>query len=149
MDLALYASIAVIAAQLIAGKAVTSLYECSLPDTVEVEVESLPNATLISTFHELFRDYLPGYATGGSYQYAIDSSGKTLEMTFKGTSFICRILGSSSYFIGNVRGSIIYIFDHTASSAVNFRISGCRKDERDNESTVCHTDLPGTHGMFS
>lgn len=133
-----YASIAVIAAQLIAGKAVTSLYDFSLPGTLEID--NLPNAPRLKEFRELFRDYLPGYATGGSYQYRIDESGETLEMTFNGTSFICRIMGSSSYFIGNVRGNAIYIFDHAASSAVNFRISGCRIGEHNNEPTVSSSE---------
>ncbi len=141
MHPSVYASIAVIAAQLIAGKAITSLYDFSLPGTFEID--SLPNAMRLKEFHELFRDYLPGYATGGSYQYRIDESGQTLEMTFSGTSFICRILESSSYFIGNVRGDAIYIFDHAASSAVNFRISGCRIDEHNNEPTVSSSDWMG------
>ena len=134
MHPSVYASIAVIAAQLIAGKAVTALYDFSL--TVTLEIDSLPNAPRLREFHELFRDYLPGYATGGTYQYMIDESAQTLEMTFNGTSFICRILGSSSYFIGNVRGDAIHIFDHALSSAVNFRISRCRASEHDNERNV-------------
>jgi len=141
MHHAVYASIAIIAAQLIAGKAVTALYDFSLQNTLEIE--GLPNAPLLREFHELFRDYLPGYATGGSYQYRIDEAGQTLEMTFNGTSFICRILGSSSYFIGNVRGNAIYIFDHALSSAVNFRISACRIDEHENEPEVSSTDWLG------
>ena len=134
MHPSVYASIAVIAAQLIAGKAVTSLFDFSLPGTLEID--RLPNAPRLKEFQELFRDYLPGYATGGSYQYRIDESGETLEITFNGTSFICRIVGSSSYFVGNVRGDAIYIFDHAASSAVNFRISRCGSDEHDNEPKV-------------
>jgi hypothetical protein len=39
-----------------------------------------------------------------------------------------RITGSSAYFIGNVRGDSIYIYDHEDSEYLNYRISGCIVD---------------------
>jgi hypothetical protein len=102
----------------------------------------MPNAPQMKEFHDLFRDYPPGYATSCRYQYTIDESGQTIEMTFNGTSFICRIPGSASYFVGDVRGNASYIFDHASASAVNFRISGCRR-ERDNVRKVSRADWLG------
>jgi len=133
MHPSVYASIAVIAAKLIAGKSVVSLYDFALPG--DIEIDSLPNAPQLKKFHAQFRDYLPGYATGCAYQYTIDGASQTLEMTFNGSSFIGHIRGGAAYFTGNVRGDAIYIFDHASSSAINFRISGCRI-EHDNEPKV-------------
>jgi len=136
-----YASIAVIAAKLIAGKSVASLYDFALPG--DIEIDSLPNAPQLKEVHAQFRDYLPGYATGCSYRYTIDGGSRTLEMTFSDSSFIGHIRGGAAYFIGNVRGDSIYIFDHASSSAINFRISGYRIHEHDNEPNVSSADWLG------
>ena len=138
MHPSVYASIALIAAQVIAGKAVTVLYDFSLRGTLEIG--SLPNASRLKEFHKLYRDCLPGYAHDGRYQFTITESGQTLEMIFNGTSFICRILGSTFYFIGNVHDNAIYIFDHALSSVINLRISGCRAVEHDNKQKVSSAD---------
>ena len=61
-------------------------------------------------------------------------------MTFSDSSFIGHIRGGAAYFIGNVRGDSIYIFDHASSSAINFRISGYRIHEHDNEPNVSSAD---------
>jgi len=123
VHLSVFASIAVIAGKLVAGKSVASLYDFALPGTINID--NLPNAPRLKAFHVEFRDYTPGVAAGSSYQCPIDKSGQVLEITINGSSFIGHIKGGASYFIGNVRGDAIYIFDHASSSAINFRISGC------------------------
>ena len=140
MHPSVYASIAVIAGKLIVGKSVASLYDFALPGTVEID--SLPNAPRLKAFHVQFRDYIPGFASGSSSQHILDESGQVLEITINGSSFIGHIKGGASYFIGNVRGDAIYIFDHASSSAINFRISGCRI-EHDSEPKTCHACWPG------
>ena len=135
MHSSVYASIAVIAGKLITGKSVASLYDFALPGNIEID--SLPNAPRLKAFHVQFRDYIPGFASGSSSQHILDESGQVLEITINGSSFIGHIKGGASYFIGNVRGDAIYIFDHASSSAINFRISGCRI-EHDSEPKTCH-----------
>ncbi len=135
----LYPSIAVIAGKLIAGKSVASLYDFSLPGTIEVD--SLPNAPRLKAFHSRFRDYLPGLASGSSSQHTIDE-GSVLEITVNGASFIGHIRGGASYFLGNVRGDAIYIYDHATSSAVNYRIAGCRIGH-ETEPGICTACWPG------
>ncbi|NJD57690.1 MAG: hypothetical protein FIA94_14970 [Nitrospirae bacterium] len=140
MHLSVFASIAVIAGKLIAGKSVASLYDFALPGNIDID--TLPNAPRLKAFHVDFRDYTPGVATGSSYQYMIDESGQVLDLTINGSSFIGHIKGGASYFIGNVRGDAIYIFDHASSSAINFRISGCMIDYG-NKLKTCHACWPG------
>jgi len=140
LDQSVYASIAVIAGKLISGKSAASLYDFALPGNIEID--NLPNAPRLKAFHVQFRDYIPGFASGSSSQHIIDESGQVLEITINGSSFIGHIKGGASYFIGNVRGDAIYIFDHASSSAINFRISGCRI-EHDSEPKTCHACWPG------
>ena len=45
-----------------------------------------------------------------------------------------KITGSTAYFIGNVRGDLIHIYDHEDSLHLNYRISGCMFEQESGDS---------------
>ena len=48
-----------------------------------------------------------------------------IDLSIKGNTFMGKITGSTAYFIGNVRGDLIHIYDHEDSLHLNYRISEC------------------------
>jgi hypothetical protein len=128
-----HAYIAYIAGRLISGKRIATLYDYSR--TRHIAVTELPDIRCIREFDALHRDYIPGYSSGCRYQYPC-GNGHTIDLCINGNSFVGRFMEISTYFVGNVRGDAIYIFDHEDSAHVNYRISGCLV-EKDNTSAIC------------
>ncbi|MDH4231836.1 MAG: hypothetical protein OEW04_07370 [Nitrospirota bacterium] len=114
--------VAYIAGRLITGKRIASLYDFTT--LTDVEIESLPDADRI---RELDFEY-NNYAKGNAFKYAFRhefTEKHAIDLTINGNTFMGRITGSSAYFIGNVRGDSIYIFDYEDAALLNYRISGC------------------------
>jgi hypothetical protein len=126
--------IAYIAGRLITGKRIATLYDFS--QLQHINITSLPDAESLREFDRLYRDYIPGYASGCTYKYT-SSTGHSIDLSFNGNTFIGHISGSSAYFVGNVRGDNIYVFDHEDSAHLNYKISGCIVEYEDS-STLCN-----------
>ena len=57
-----------------------------------------------------------------------------IDLSIKGNTFMGKITGSTAYFIGNVRGDLIYIYDHEDSLHLNYRISGFMFEKENGDS---------------
>jgi len=134
LDHNIYVYIAYIAGRLISGKKIATLYDYS--QSGYVHLSKLADTSFIKDFDEKHKDYIPGYATGCRYQYSF-GAGPTVELSINGNSFICHISATSSYFLGNIRGDSIYIFDHNKSEHFNYKITA-HVVEHEGESIVCH-----------
>jgi hypothetical protein len=118
--------IAYIACRLISGKRIASLYD--LPQLKEVETASLLDAAFLKEFDEKFADYVPGYASDCKYKYTA-GNGNSIEIFINGRTFIVHINDTAAYFIGNVQGDIIYLYDHDNSAHFKYRILRCVEAE--------------------
>lgn len=129
------ASLAFIVSRLISGRRTASLYDFSV--LRHVEIASLPYAVSLKEFDKALSGYIPGHASDCHYTYTCINTGMRIHITVNGDSFIGHINGSAEYFVGNVRGDIIDIFDHRESSHFLYKISGCIV-ERNNTAGVCN-----------
>jgi len=118
--------IAYIACRLISGKRIASL--CDLSQLEEVETTSLLDAAFLKEFDEKFADYMPGYAGDCTYKYTT-GNGNSIEIFINGRTFIVHITDTAAYFIGNVQGDIIYLYDHDNSAHFKYRILRCVEEE--------------------
>jgi len=117
--------IAYIAGRLITGKRIASLYD--FKNLADIEIGSLPDADRLRELNYEYNNYVNGNAF--KYTFWHDFSVKhAIDLRINGNTFMGRITGSSAYFIGNVRGDRIYIYDHEDSEHLNYRISGCIVD---------------------
>ncbi len=121
-----HAYIAYIACRLISGKRVASLYDLS--HLKEVEITSLLDPTFLKEFDEKFMDYLPGYAADCTYKYTT-GNGNPVEIFINGRTFIVHIENTSAYFIGNVQGDTVYLYDHYNSTHFKYRVIRCFQGE--------------------
>lgn len=119
MDKYTHAGIAYIVCRLMSGKKVASLYDVS--ESKEIDMTGLVREGFLREFEEKHKDYLPGYANDCSYRFASDS-GYSIEIFVNLKTFILHICGSSAYFIGNIRGDTIYLYDHKRSSHFRYRV---------------------------
>ncbi len=129
-----YACIAYIVGRIIAGKKISSVYDYA--KLRHIDITSLPDFDYIKEIDDTKWRNTTGYFSNSRYQYSF-INGKTFDIIIEGNTFIGHTSESSSYFIGNVRGDSIYIYDHEESAHINYRISGCTV-ERNNKSTVCN-----------
>ncbi len=116
------ASIAYIAGRLISGKNITSLYDYSRSEYIDLC--SLPDADRLREINYVQRGYVSVVSSKNGYQYSCHD-GNSIEISVNGSSFIGHIRESALHFCGNVRGNNIYLYDLKNSSHFNFRISGC------------------------
>ena len=120
MDRYTHAGIAYVVCRLISGKRAAALYDVSR--SKEIDMLQLSGEGFLSEFDARHCDYIPGYASECSYQFTA-SSGFSIEIFINQKTFILHIRGSSAYFIGNVRGDAIYLYDHRSSAHFRFRVS--------------------------
>lgn len=114
--------IAYIAGRLITGKHIASLYDFN--DLSRIEISSLPDADCLKEFDGKYKDYAAGRS--GKYKYWVDCKKEhAIDLSINGRTFMGRITGSTACFLGNVRGDLIYIYDHEDSLLLNYRISEC------------------------
>ncbi len=119
MDTYTHAGVAYIVCRLISGKRAAALYDLS--GEKEIDMEELGREGFLREFDAQHRDYVPGYANECSYRFT-SSSGFSIEIFINQKTFILHIRGSSAYFIGNVRGDTVYLYDHRGSSHFRFRV---------------------------
>lgn len=134
MNYSIYVYIAYITGRLISGKKIATLYDYL--QSGYIHLSHFSESDFFKDFDEKHRDYVPGYATGCKYQYSFDS-GQSIELSINGNSFIGHIRGTASYFLGNIRGDSIHIFDHETSDHFNYKISA-HIVEHEGESIVCN-----------
>ncbi len=120
-----HAGIAYIVCRLISGRKAASLFDVS--NSKEIDMEELTKDGFLREFDEKHRDYVPGYANECDYRFT-SSSGYSVEIFINLKTFILHIRGSSAYFIGNVRGDTIYLYDHRGSAHFRFRVSRYAED---------------------
>ena len=120
-----HAGIAYIVCRLITGKRISVLYDVS--GSTEIDMTRLVGKGFLKEFDELHRDYIPGYASDCSYRFT-PGSGCAVEIFINLRTFILHICGSSAYFIGNVRGDTIYLYDHKSAAHYRYRVSRYAKD---------------------
>ncbi len=113
--------------RLISGKRIAAI--CDLADSREIDISKHLDAGFLREFDEKHRDYLPGYATDCVYRYN-PSSGNPLNIFIHGKTFIVHVHGSSAYFIGNIRGNTVYLYDHKESAHFRYKIAGCVVEEK-------------------
>jgi len=113
--------IAYIVGRLIAGKSITSIYDCS--QSLEIDGACLPDNKCLTEFTYINWSYLAGSPDICRYQY-LCKAGNSIDISVKGNTFIGYIRESSSHFMGTVRGDFIYLYDQDKSAHFNFRISG-------------------------
>ncbi len=123
-----HAFIAGIVGRLISGKRIATLYDYA--QAKHIMIRKLPTVSGMTEFDTRHRNYFPGYSSGCVYQYAC-GDGRIMHLSIKGTSFVGRFIKTSAYFVGNVRGDAIYLFDHEESVHVNYWISGCANQKND------------------
>src|SRR5512135_972106 len=115
-----HTGIAYIVCRLITGKRVAVLYDVSGAN--EIDMTKLVNDGFLREFDEHHKDYIPGYANDCSYRFS-STSGYSMEIFINLKTFILHICGSSAYFIGNVRGDTIYLYDHKGAAHSRYRVS--------------------------
>jgi hypothetical protein len=125
MDKYTHAGVAYIVCRLISGKSAAALYDLS--GEREIDMQELSKEGFLGEFDAQHKDYVPGYASECSYQFT-SSSGFSIEIFINEKTFILHIRGSSAYFIGNVRGDTIYLYDHRDSAHFRFRVSRYAED---------------------
>ena len=112
--------IAYIAGRLITGKRIASLYDFN--ELSQIEIASLPDAYYLREFGGKYKDCAAGGA--GKYKYWVDCKKEhAIDLSINGSTFMGRITGSRACFLGNVRGDLIYIYDHEDALHLNYRIS--------------------------
>ena len=71
---------------------------------------------------------IPG--NSGKYKYWFNcKKDHAIDLSINGSTFMGKITGSTAYFIGNVRGDLIHIYDREDSLHLNYRISGCMPEQ--------------------
>lgn len=120
-----HAGIAYIVCRLITGKKIAVLYDVS--GSAEIDMAELITEGFLREFDEHHKDYIPGYATDCSYRFT-SGSGYSIEIFVNLKTFILHICGSSAYFIGNVRGDTIYLYDHKRAAHSRYRVSRYSED---------------------
>jgi len=120
-----HAGIAYIVCRLITGKKIAVLYDVS--GSAEIDMTELITEGFLREFDEHHKDYIPGYANDCSYRFT-SSSGYSIEIFVNLKTFILHICGSSAYFIGNVRGETIYLYDHKSAVHSRYRVSRYAED---------------------
>lgn len=116
-----HACIAYIVGRLIAGKSVTSVYDCS--NCVEIGGQDLPDNSCLREFSHPNWTYLSGSQNVFRYQYSCNA-GHSIDIAIKGNTFIGCVRDSSLRFIGKVKGDSVYLYDQKESTYFNYRISG-------------------------
>jgi hypothetical protein len=134
-------SIAYLAGRLITGKQIASLYDCNNLD--HIEIGSLPNAASLRKIGCSYKDYVRVSKRKFNCRYHFEED-HTIDLSISGSTFMGRITGSNAYFIGNVRGNVVHLYDHEDSLHLNYRIAGCGvvpgRSERCNN---CRTKIIG------
>jgi hypothetical protein len=127
--------IAYLAGRLITGKHIASLYDFN--SLSNIEIASLPDADCLTEFDCRHKNYAA--VTPGRYKYWFCcKKDHAIDLSIKGNTFMGKITGSTAYFIGNVRGDLIHIYDHEDSLHLNYRISGCMiEHESSNSCNSC------------
>lgn len=128
MDQFAHAGVAYMVCRLITGKRVAVLYDVS--GSNEIDMTQLVNDGFLGEFDEHHKDYVPGYANDCSYRFT-STSGYSVEIFINLKTFFLHVCGSSSYFIGNVRGDTIYLYDHKGAAHSRYRVSRYAEDGRE------------------
>jgi len=114
-------SIAYIAGRLTTGKRIASLYDFTHLD--HIGIDSLPKAECLQ---KIASTYGSVKESSNKYQccYHVEED-QAIDLSINGSTFMGYVTGSNAYFIGNVRGDMIHIYDEEDSLHLNYRISGC------------------------
>ncbi|MCL5024784.1 MAG: hypothetical protein M1497_15735 [Nitrospirae bacterium] len=112
--------IASIAGKLISNRGHFCLYDYSR--SLHVQMTCLPHPEQIRRQGYARKVFAPGSGRGSRYRYTC-SCGRLFDIAIHGNTFIGYASGSSSHFIGNVRGDSIYLYDDEESAHFNYRIS--------------------------
>ncbi len=121
MNKNIHACVSYIVCRLITGRRISSLYDFS--ESSDIDISGLPDIMALREFDENHRDYIPGYASGCTYEHTF-SAGRSIEIFINEKTFLVHIRGSSAYFIGNIQGDTIHLYDHKKSANFKYRISG-------------------------
>lgn len=113
--------IAYIVGRLIAGKAVTSIYDYSL--CAEIARDQLPDEECLREVNYANWSYMSSSPAIFKYQYTCNA-GHSIDIAIKGNTFIGYVRESSLHFIGKVKGDSVYLYDRKQSVHFNYRISG-------------------------
>jgi len=125
--------IAYIAGRLITGKRIASLYDFN--SLSHIEIVRLPDADCLSEFDCKYKYYNSG--NSGKYIYWFNcKKDHAIDLSVNGSTFMGKITGSTAYFIGNVRGDLIHIYDREDSLHLNYRISGCMPEEEGSDGCI-------------
>ncbi len=114
-----HAGIAYVVCRLISGKRAAVIYDVAASN--EIDMTELSREGFLREFDEQHRDYIPGYSDECSYRFE-SSSGYSVEIFINLKTFILHVCGSSAYFIGNVRGDTVYLYDHKSAAHFRFRV---------------------------
>ncbi len=76
----------------------------------------------LKEFDERHKDYIPDYTNECSYRFT-SSSGYAIEIFIYLKTFVFHVSGRPVYFIGNVRGDRIYLYDHNRSVHCRYRVT--------------------------
>jgi len=120
-----HAGIAYIVCRLISGKRIAVLYDVS--ESREIDMKEHLRGGFLRDFDDSHGEYIPGYASDCSYRFT-SRSGFSIEIFINLKTFILHICGSSAYFIGNVRGDTIYIYDHKGAAHARYRVARYTED---------------------
>jgi hypothetical protein len=114
--------IAYIAGRLITGKSIASLND--FDSLSHFEITGLPDADVLRGICCAYKGYVRGIS--GKYMCRYDfERNHAIDLRVNGSTFMGRITGSNAYFIGNVRGNMIHIYDREDQRHLNYRISAC------------------------
>ena len=116
-----HACIAYIVGQLIAGKNVTSMYDCAR--SFEIGVSGLPDESCLKSFHCFNWSYMTH--SPGIFRYRFTcNAGRLINPSVKGNTFIGYIQDSSLHFMGKARSEAVHLYDQNGATHFNYRIFG-------------------------
>lgn len=124
-----HARIAYIVSRLISGRKVGILFDMAGAREVGMPSE---DAEFRREFDERHSDYIPGYATDCTYRYDA-GDGFRLEIFINEKTFIVHIIGTPGYFIGNIQGEMIYLYDHREAAHFRYRVIEYISEKKETE----------------
>lgn len=109
-----------IACRLISGKKMAKLH--NITQSHEIDLSLIPDTNGLSLFDDRLENYVPGFASGCRYEFT-RYNGQSLEFFITGDTFVVHLMGSSAYFVGNLYGDNIYLYDHEESAHIKYRVA--------------------------
>lgn len=120
-----------IACRLISGRKIAKLHNITQPH--EIDMSLLADADGLLLFDERLGNYVPGFASGCRYEFT-RYNGQKLEFFITRDTFVVHLTGSSTYFVGNLYGDNIYLYDHEESAHIKYRILDCKNSWQETRS---------------